>query len=84
MFPDGYTEVAVRAATEASLKRLRVEALDLTQLHCVPAEVLRRGEVFGWLRTLKREGVIATSAPASSRWKRRRSAWVRRGSPRSR
>src|SRR5262245_61663495 len=33
MFPDGYTEAAVRAATEDSLRRLGVEALDLTQLH---------------------------------------------------
>src|SRR3954471_23231121 len=58
MFPGGYTEAAVRLATEASLRRLGVEALDLTQLHCVPAEVLRRGDVFEWLRTLKREGLI--------------------------
>ena len=36
IYPDGYTEAAVRAATEASLRRLGVEALDLTQLHCVP------------------------------------------------
>ena len=58
MYPDGYTEAAVRAATEASLRRLGVEALDLTQLHCIPTEVLRRGEVFDWLRTLKAEGLI--------------------------
>lgn len=58
MFPDGYTEAAVRAATEASLRRLGVEALDLTQLHCVPAEVMRQGEVFEWLRSLKAEGLI--------------------------
>ena len=58
MYPDGYTEAAVRAATEASLKRLGVDALDLTQLHCVPEAVLRRGEIFGWLRRLKDEGKI--------------------------
>lgn len=58
MFPGGYTEAAVRSATQASLRRLGVEAVDLTQLHCVPAEVLRRGEVFEWLRRLKREGLI--------------------------
>src|SRR4051794_21132313 len=58
MFPDGYTEAAVRAATEASLRRLGVEVLDLTQLHCVPTEILRRGEIFEWLRRLKREGLI--------------------------
>jgi aryl-alcohol dehydrogenase-like predicted oxidoreductase len=58
LHPDGYTEAAVRGATEASLRRLGVEALDLMQLHCIPAEVLRRGEVFEWLRGLKREGLI--------------------------
>lgn len=58
MFPDGYTEAALRAATEASLRRLGVEALDLIQLHCVPTEVLRRGEVFEWLRKLKQKGLI--------------------------
>jgi aryl-alcohol dehydrogenase-like predicted oxidoreductase len=58
LYPDKYTEVAVRAATEASLKRLGVSALDLTQLHCIPIEELRRGEVFEWLRGLQREGKI--------------------------
>ena len=58
LYPDKYTEAGVRAATEASLKRLGVDALDLTQLHCVPPEVLQRGEIFDWLRTLQREGKI--------------------------
>jgi aryl-alcohol dehydrogenase-like predicted oxidoreductase len=58
LFPDQYTEAGVRAATEASLKRLGVEALDLTQLHCVPPAVLQRGEIFDWLRRLQREGKI--------------------------
>jgi aryl-alcohol dehydrogenase-like predicted oxidoreductase len=47
-----------REHTEASLERLGVEALDLQQLHCVPLEQLKRGEVFDWLRTLQREGKI--------------------------
>ncbi len=58
LYPDHYTEAGVRAATEASLQRLGVEALDLTQLHCVPAEVLRQGDIFGWLGKLKSEGKI--------------------------
>ncbi len=58
IYPDGYTEDALRAATQASIRRLGVEALDLTQLHCIPTEVLRRGEVFGWLRKLKSDGLI--------------------------
>ncbi len=47
-----------RLHTEASLRRLGVEALDLTQLHCIPTEVLQQGEVFDWLRTLQQEGKI--------------------------
>jgi len=58
LYPDKYTEAGVRAATEASLKRLGVDALDLTQLHCVPPQVLQRGEIFDWLRKLQREGKI--------------------------
>ncbi|MES2923288.1 MAG: aldo/keto reductase [Verrucomicrobiota bacterium] len=56
LYPDKYSEATVRAATEASLKRLGVDTLDLTQLHCVPPEVLRQGEIFEWLRTLRDEG----------------------------
>ena len=58
LYPNGYTEAALRAATEASLKRLGVEALDLTQLHCIPSAVLRQGEVFDWLRRLRQVGKI--------------------------
>jgi aryl-alcohol dehydrogenase-like predicted oxidoreductase len=46
------------AAVDASLARLRVEAIDLIQLHCVPYEVMRRGEIFEWLRALRKEGKI--------------------------
>jgi aryl-alcohol dehydrogenase-like predicted oxidoreductase len=58
IYPDGYTEAALRSATQASIRRLGVEVLDLTQLHCIPTEILRRGEVFEWLRALKRDGLI--------------------------
>jgi aryl-alcohol dehydrogenase-like predicted oxidoreductase len=58
LYPDKYTEAGVRAATEASLKRLGVSTLDLTQFHCIPIEELRRGDVFEWLRGLQREGKI--------------------------
>lgn len=55
---ENYTRAAIRAHTEASLRRLGVEALDLTQLHCVPPEVLEQGDVFDWLRELRQEGKI--------------------------
>lgn len=57
-WPANFTRAAVRQHTEASLKRLGVAALDLTQLHCVPTEILKRGEMFGWLEELKKEGKI--------------------------
>jgi aryl-alcohol dehydrogenase-like predicted oxidoreductase len=47
-----------RLHTENSLKRLGVEALDLTQVHCLPTETLKQGDLFEWLRTLKKEGKI--------------------------
>ncbi len=58
IYPDKYTEATIRQATEASLTRLQVGSLDLTQLHCIPTKVLRQGEVFDWLRSLKQEGKI--------------------------
>lgn len=57
-WPENFTPQAMRRHTEGSLKRLGVEALDLTQLHCVPLDVLERGEVFDTLRRLKQEGKI--------------------------
>lgn len=62
-FPDpggaaNLTREVLRRHAEASLRRLGVEALDLLQLHCVDAEALRRGEIFGWLRELQKEGKI--------------------------
>ncbi len=58
LYPEGYTEKNIRAATEASLSRLGVESLDLTQLHCIPPAVLEKGDVFDVLRMLKAEGKI--------------------------
>ena len=57
-WPGNFTEDVVRAHTEASLERLGVEVLDLTQLHCIPTDVMREGAVFEWLRALRREGKI--------------------------
>lgn len=57
-WPTNFSLDSLRAHTEASLGRLGVECIDLTQLHCIPTEVLRDGEVFESLRVLKREGKI--------------------------
>ncbi len=57
-WPENFSRAGVRLHTEASLQRLGVERLDLTQLHCVPGEVLAHGEIFESLRELQREGKI--------------------------
>jgi aryl-alcohol dehydrogenase-like predicted oxidoreductase len=57
-WPANFSLDSLRAHTEASLRRLGVEAVDLTQLHCIPPTILREGEVFESLRVLKREGKI--------------------------
>lgn len=58
LYPDKYTKDNVRASLEGSLKRIGGDALDLVQLHCVPFELLKQGEVFGWLDEFKSEGLI--------------------------
>ena len=59
--PGGRENVSLkqfRLHTENSLRRLGVDALDLTQIHCLPTETLKQGDLFEWLRTLKQEGKI--------------------------
>jgi aryl-alcohol dehydrogenase-like predicted oxidoreductase len=56
-FPDGYSESLFRECTRESVERLG-RPIDLHQLHCVPPEALKRGQVFDWLRQLKSEGLI--------------------------
>jgi aryl-alcohol dehydrogenase-like predicted oxidoreductase len=57
-WPENFSLPSLRAHTEASLRRLGVDSLDLTQLHCIPPSVLRDGQVFDSLRVLQREGKI--------------------------
>jgi len=57
-WPENFTKETITAHTEASLKRLGVEALDLTQTHCIPGEVMRDGEVWQHLRDLQAAGKI--------------------------
>jgi aryl-alcohol dehydrogenase-like predicted oxidoreductase len=57
-WPDNFSLKQFRIHTENSLKRLGLQVLDLTQVHCPPTEILRQGEVFDWLRVLKQEGKI--------------------------
>lgn len=59
VYPDKYTEAALREHIDQSRKRLQTDCLDLLQLHCIPLEELQKGEIFNWLRTVKEEGKIA-------------------------
>lgn len=55
---DGYNAKNLTAFVERSLQNLGVDALDLLQLHCPPAEVYYRPEVFGALDELAAAGKI--------------------------
>lgn len=57
-WPENFSLKTMRSHTEASLRRLGVEALDLTQMHCLPPAEMERGEIFDHLRQLKRDGKI--------------------------
>ncbi|MDP6928475.1 MAG: aldo/keto reductase [Planctomycetota bacterium] len=48
----------MRDHATGSLQRIGGDALDLIQLHCIPVEQLRSGEVFSHLQTLRSEGLI--------------------------
>lgn len=56
--PAAYGEARVRAYCDASLRRLRREAIDLYQVHTPTTETIEQGEMFESLRTLQREGKV--------------------------
>jgi aryl-alcohol dehydrogenase-like predicted oxidoreductase len=58
VYPDHYTRAALRDAVLSALDRLQRNTLDLLQLHCIPIDILRDGEIFDWLRDLQKEGLI--------------------------
>ncbi|MEC9092863.1 MAG: aldo/keto reductase [Planctomycetota bacterium] len=57
-WPDNFHAETLIAHAEASLARLGVEALDLTQTHCIPDDYLTDGTVWQVLRDLKSAGKI--------------------------
>lgn len=59
-WPKNFTYDGMRRHTEASLERLGVDRVDLTQLHCIPAEIMRQGDVFESLRKFQAEGLIGS------------------------
>ena len=58
LYPDKYAQGRVRASLVGSLERIGGNSLDLVQLHCVPLELLKQGEIFAWLEEFKSEGLI--------------------------
>lgn len=58
LYPDNYTMESVRGRVEASLQRLKMDALDLVQLHCIPTEITEKDEIWTILETLVQEGKI--------------------------
>lgn len=57
-WPQNFTYDAIKRHVEDSLQHLGVDQLFLEQLHCIPTEELRKGEVFDHLRKLQSEGLI--------------------------
>ena len=55
---EGYTREHLTAWVERSLRNLEMEAVDLLQLHCPPAAIYDRPEVFGILDDLVRDGKL--------------------------
>jgi aryl-alcohol dehydrogenase-like predicted oxidoreductase len=56
---DGYNAKNLTAFIERSLRNLNTDCLDLVQLHCPPAEVYYRPEVFEVIDRLTRAGKVA-------------------------
>jgi len=55
---EAYQPAILRKFVENSLKNMRLETLDLIQLHCPPTEVYYRPEIFELFDRLKDEGKI--------------------------
>lgn len=57
--PENYVLANFREWTDRSRRNLRVDTLDLVQLHCPPSAVFTSDEVYDALDTLVSDGVIA-------------------------
>lgn len=55
---EGYTKANLAAFVERSLRKLRVDCLDLVQLHCPPTPVFYQPDVFGAMDDLVAAGKI--------------------------
>lgn len=57
-WPQNFTLDTMRQHVRSSLSNFGLSTLFLEQLHCIPTDELKRGEVFKNLRTLQNEGLI--------------------------
>ena len=57
-WPQNFTYDSIKRHVEDSLTHIGVDQLFLEQLHCIPTEELRKGEVFDHLRRLQSDGLI--------------------------
>ncbi|MEX2123476.1 MAG: aldo/keto reductase [Woeseia sp.] len=58
LYPNGYSKKKVRANIEGSARRLGVDSLDLVQLHCIPPEVVKAGDILAWMEDFQELGLI--------------------------
>ena len=58
LYPDNYAADDVERHIRDSAARLKTDCLDLVQLHCVPANILRDGEIFNTMDQLVDKGLI--------------------------
>ncbi len=58
LFPNAYTRDKVRANIEASAQRLGTDCIDLIQLHCVPQDIIKDGEICTWMDDFQQQGLI--------------------------
>ena len=58
LYPDNYSAADVETHIRDSLARLGTDALDLVQLHCVPTDILRQGDIFDVMDHIQRKGLI--------------------------
>ena len=58
IYPDQYSMETISLRIENSLRRLKTEALDLVQTHCIPMDEMQHGETYDCLRELQRQGKI--------------------------
>jgi aryl-alcohol dehydrogenase-like predicted oxidoreductase len=58
-WPQNFSLDAMRRQVEDSLSNLGLQQVFLEQLHCIPTDELRSGQVFDHLRTLQAEGLFA-------------------------